>query len=146
MDTQVKHIDIRIVKHGDRVTQVVRSAIADVAHTNNLKVTITETPFEEYTFTERKSLVVIAYDIAKENVAANSELAELLKAIERADMEAPDVQLAILEDSVSSEVMDDWMTKLSDHSNLLPFDPVKQPDILIAAVRQDNLYVPIEVE
>jgi len=136
-----QHVDIRIVSHGERVTQVVRSAIADVAHKNNLKVTIVETPFAEYIQAEKKSLVVIAYDIANENVQANSDVAALIKAIELADMEAPDVQLAILEDSVDPDIMDDWMSKLSDYTQLMPFDPVKQPDILIGAVQQEGIYV-----
>lgn len=137
-----QHVDIRIVSHGAHVTQVVRSAIADVAHKNNLKVTIVETPFAEYVQAEKKALVVIAYDIAHEQAAANSEVAALIKAIELGDMEAPDVQLAILESSVDPDVMDDWMSKLSDYTQLMPFDPVKQPDVLISAVQQDGLYTP----
>lgn len=137
-----KHVDIRIVSHGERATQLVRNAIADVAHTNNLKVTIVETPFEEYTYAEKKALVVIAYDISKEDVAANSEIAELIKAIDLADLEAPDVQLAILEDSVDSAVMDEWLEKLAVYTPLMPFDPVKQPDVLITAVQQEGIYIP----
>lgn len=137
-----QHVDIRIVSHGEHVTQVVRSAIADVAHKNNLKVTIVETPFAEYIHAEKKSLVVIAYDIANETAAANSEIAALIKAIDLADMEAPDVQLAILEDSVENDVMDEWLEKLSVYTPLLPFDPVKQPDVLISAVQQDGVYSP----
>lgn len=137
-----KHVDIRIVSHGERATQLVRNAIADVAHNNNLKVTIVETPFEEYTFAEKKALVVIAYDIAKDAVAANSEIAALIQAIDLADMEAPDVQLAILEDSVDSDVMDEWLEKLSAYTKLMPFDPVKQPDVLITSVQQERVYVP----
>lgn len=137
-----KHVDIRIVSHGERATQLVRNAIADVAHTHNLKVTIVETPFAEYINTEKKSLVVIAYDIASEGVAANSEIAALIKAVDLADMEAPDVQLAILEDSVDSDVMDEWLEKLATYTPLMPFDPVKQPDILITAVKQEGIYVP----
>lgn len=135
-----KHVDIRIVSHGERATQLVRNAIAAVAHTNNLKVTIVETPFAEYVQAEKKSLVVIAYDISQENAAANSEIAALIKAIDLADLEAPDVQLAILEDSVDSAIMDEWLEKLATYTPLMPFDPVKQPDVLINAVQQNGLY------
>jgi translation elongation factor EF-Ts len=140
------HVDIRIVSHGERVTQLVRSAIADVAHKNNLKVTIVETPFAEYIHVEKKSLVVIAYDIADEKATANSEIAALIKALEIADMEAPDVQLAFLEDAVDSDAMDEWLEKLASYTKRLPFDPVKQPDILISAVKQERVYYPAPLD
>jgi len=134
MDTQVTHTEIRIVSHSDHVTKLVRRAIADVAHARNLKLTIVETPFAEYKDAEKKSLVVIAYDISKANVTGKTEMGALVRALECADREAPNVQLAISEDSVDMENLDDWLINLSKYVPLLPFDPVKQPDVLIEAL------------
>ena len=134
-------MDIRIVNHGDNATRTVRNKIAAVAHEHNLKITIMETPFAEYNQIEKSGLVVIAYDISKPDVLLNSDMQALVAVLERADMEAPDVQLAILEDAVDSEVMDEWMEKLDVTYPILPFDPNKQPDVLDRAC-QPEIYVP----
>jgi hypothetical protein len=139
MDTQVTHTEIRIVSHSDHVTKLVRRAIADVAHTRNLKVTIVETPFAEYVGAEKKTLVVIAYDISKANVSGKTEMGALIRALECADKEAPNVQLAISEDSVDVEDMDDWLINLAKYVPLLPFDPVKQPDVIIEALAEPTV-------
>lgn len=131
-------MDVRLITAGIRIGTLVRNGLIASAQDNKVRIHLRETEYKDYQ-PAKCDLVIVAYDLTKEKALTSKAMYELVLMLECADIDAPEVQLAVCKGDVPKEVFEDWVDKLTLVYPIVPFDVEEERSVIDTALQREIL-------